>query len=223
MTMKESATLKELRGKTSTVSHTELNEFFDLKRKFVSNIKEEQDDRALLDIMLESEMSSMQDSLDELAKITGEQKLAVEIAHNLFNPKDFTSGYRKMIKVLFTEDMSNMSTYIFYGQIALQEQDDEMASEILTQLQMSVDSVKSNLRDNREGLSDDIVKKLEDMIEKSEALISQLKEFVGIVDAKEEVKEKSINDERVNKDSEISKVADKEEAEQASQEKEIIS
>ena len=221
MAMKESDTLKALKGKTSTISQTELNEFFDLKRKANSISKEEQDDSALLDKMSEAEMMSTQDSLRELAKISGEQKLALEIASNLFNTKDFTSGYKKMLNVLFTEDISNMSNFIFYGNIALQEQDDEFASEILVQLKMTTDSVKSNLLENRDALNSEFINKLETMIGKAEALISQLNEFVDVADTKEEVKEKTINDERVNKDSVVSKAIDKEEFEQDTQDKEI--
>ena len=192
-----SATLNTLRGKEDKITQSDLREYFDLKAKVAGMKLDENVDESMLDALEASNKDenkkSFNDIMEDLSEISRKQVLAMEIASNLYDQSNPSSGYNKILNAIFLEDLSNLEKYNALTDVLIVASDDEAVSEILGMMQVAVKNVEKNLDEEKEGLSKETIEKLDKIIKETNKNISKIKEAVGIIDAESDAVADTLN------------------------------
>lgn len=182
-----SKSLEILRGKKETATQKELEDYINLKLRADEAIKNNNrsNQGSFLDTLSNSN-EDIQDMLDELSNITKNQVLALDIANNLYGFDN--KAYSKIVNAEFEENLFNLRNDSYYAlQELLIQSDEDYMSELVANLDNSIDNINASLEEYADIISEETKKYVESEVEKANDIKTSLMKYLEMQDTKEDV------------------------------------
>lgn len=204
--IKESASesLDKLRGKKDTVTEKELSEYMDLKIKATDALnKSKNNTEATVLDQLNSTAIDIQDVMNELANISKHQRLAFEVAMNLYSLSKTNKAYGAIANAQFNENLSNLKVQVNnalnMARYGATEEELSITSAILGS---SMKNIQEDLDEFSDLVTQEDIDAIDSQLKVGEAAKGALDKMLESLEKTREIEKASIKAAKAKKDSE---------------------
>lgn len=212
--------LELLKGKSTKVTQTELDEYFELKEKVnQALLKKEDSEISFMDQAIFSKNVNLKNQLNSLREITAQQVLALKIATNLYGLDKVNNSFKTIVESTMNKSMEDITNNIALAGYALKTFDEDLIAEVQSELELSLENVKDDLNEYRESLTEESAAKVEEVLLRASQVNDDLRKFLNIVDEKEENEAQTKGQEAEEREEKaIKKITDKEKKDETEEE-----
>jgi len=204
--------LELLKGKSTKVTQTELEEYFKLKEKVNWALAQKEDSEiSFMDQIVFNKNVDLKVQLNSLAKITAAQTLALKIATNLYGLNKVNNSFGIIVNATLRKSSEDVETEIAMAHHAFKTFDEDLIAETQAKLEVSLKAMSEDLDEFKESLSEESIVNIEQVIANGEKVNSLLKEFLNISDEKEGNLEKTKEEEEAEREEKAIKAITKKE------------